>query len=202
MLRWILVFVLLAPALPALGADESDMPSILLVARKDLPDPFFRDSVVLVTHRGGRTPVGVIINRPTDVPLSRAAPDYEGTPGKSQQIFFGGPVSAERLVVIFSDATKPGDAIEILEGVFMSSSREVIREVLGREKPVKDLRLFAGHASWAPGQLEREVARGDWYLIRAEASSIFDARPEEMWKRLERRATTKMLRYGSPRQSR
>jgi putative transcriptional regulator len=194
MLRRILMLVLVVTALPALGNDASDMPSILLVARKDLPDPFFRDSVVLVTHRGGRTPVGVIINRPTDVPLSRAAPDYEGMPGRSQQIFFGGPVAAERLVVVYRDTAKPEDTIEILEGVFMSSSREVIRAVLEREKPVKDLRLFAGHASWAPGQLEREVARGDWYLVRADADSLFDAKPEEMWKRLERRATTKMLR--------
>ena len=46
----------------------------------------------------------------------------------------------------------------------MSSSRELLRELLCRENPVEGLRVFAGHAGWAPGQLESEVARGDSHL--------------------------------------
>lgn len=195
MRQWCLLLSLLASMFPAIGEDASAMPSIFLVAKKDLPDPFFYDSVVLVTHRAGPVPMGVIINRPTPIPLSRAAPDFEKSPARDQRVFFGGPVSPEVLVVVFRDATRPTDAIEVLPGVYMSSSLEVLQEILGREKPVKDLRVFAGHAAWSRGQLEGEVARGGWHLAPADAAAIFDAKPEDLWRKLERRVSTKMLRH-------
>jgi putative transcriptional regulator len=149
---------------------------------------------VLVTHRGNAAPVGVIVNRPTKAPLSRAVPDLAESPAKARTVFFGGPVSPETLVVLFRATRKPDNAIEILEGIYMSSHPEVVREVLTGEKLPTDLRIFAGHASWYPGQLENEVGRGDWQLIRADAETIFDEKPEDLWRRLDRRASTKILR--------
>ena len=170
------------------------MSSIFLVARKNLPDPFFRDSVVLVTHRAGPVPIGVIINRPTQVPLARAMPDLEEASARDTKIFFGGPVDAERLVVVFRAAAPPEGAIELLAGVSLSSSPKVLRELLGRKEPVQGLRVFAGHAAWAPGQLEAEIARRDWHLIRADARTLFETKPEDLWQELERRASAKQAK--------
>lgn len=193
MARLCFLLLLLASPPAAFGDDASPMSSIFLVARKDLPDPFFRDSVVLVTHRGGPVPIGVIINRPTQVPLSRAIPDLEKSPVRDAKLSFGGPVGAEQMVVVFRAAAPRKDAIEVFEGVYMSSSPEVLRELLGRKEPVKGLRVFAGHAAWAPGQLEAEVARGDWHLARADAATIFEKKPESLWQELVRRALAKPL---------
>src|SRR5438552_18655198 len=82
---------------PALGDDADSASAVLLVARKDLPDPFFRDSVVLVTGRRGPAPVGVIINRPTDITLASAFPDIERLRPRATRIFFRGPVRREEL---------------------------------------------------------------------------------------------------------
>ena len=80
----------------------------------------------------------------------------------------------------------------------MSSSRELLRELLGRENPVEGLRVFAGHAGWAPGQLESEVARGDWHLVTADARMVLEMEPEKLWKELERRASATTVRYEHP----
>jgi putative transcriptional regulator len=157
--RSICLLLVLGLALPAFGDDAQPMKSILLVARKNLPDPYFRDSVVLVTRSDGPAPVGVIVNRPTDVPLSRVFPDIEGLRSQDEKLFFGGPVMPGQLVVVFRAAVPPTEAIEVLEGVYMSPSGELLRELLGREPPIEGLRVFAGRAGWAPGQLESEVAR-------------------------------------------
>jgi putative transcriptional regulator len=190
--------LLLGLALPAFGEDAQPMKSILLVARKNLPDPFFRDSVVLVTQSAGRAPTGVIVNRPTEVPLSRVLPDIERLRSRDDRLFFGGPVMREQLVAVFRAAAPPTAAIEVLDGVYMSSSRELLRELLGRENPVEGLRVFAGHAGWAPGQLEAEVARGDWYLAAADARTVFETKPERLWQELERSASATKVRHLHP----
>ena len=174
------------------------MKSILLVARKNLPDPFFRDSIVLVTGSGGPVPVGVIVNRPTDVPLSRVFSDIEWLRSQDEKLFFGGPVMPEQLLVVFRAAVPPTEAIELLEGVYMSPSGELLRELLGRERPIDGLRVFAGHAGWAPGPLESEVARGDWHLVIADARMVLEMEPEKLWQELERRASATTVLYEHP----
>ena len=200
MVRSICLVLLFGLALPTFGDDAQPLKSILLVARKNLPDPFFRDSVVLVTRSGGPAPapVGVIVNRPTDVPLSRVFPDIERLRSRDETLFFGGPVMPEQLLVVFRAAVPPAEAIEVLDGVYMSLSRELLRELLGRENPVEGLRVFAGHAGWAPGQLESEVARGDWHLVAADARKVLEMEPEKLWKELERRASGTTVRYEHP----
>jgi len=46
---------------------------------------------------------------------------------------------------------------------------------------VDSLRIFVGHAGWAPGQLEAEIARRDWTLKRAEMEAIFSDKSEHPW---------------------
>jgi putative transcriptional regulator len=196
--RFICLVLLFGFALPTFGDEAQPIKSILLVARKNLPDPFFRDSVVLVTRSGGLVPIGVIVNRPTDVPLSRVFPDIEGLRARDETLFFGGPVMPEHVVVVFRAAVPPAEAIEVLEGVYMSLSGELLRELLGRDNPVESLRVFAGHAGWAPGQLESEVARGDWHLVNADARMVFEMKPERLWPELERRASATTVRRENP----
>ena len=185
-------------ALPTFGEDAQPMKSILLVARKNLPDPNFRDSVVLVTRSAALAPVGVIVNRPTDVPLSRVFPDIERLRSRDDKLFFGGPVMPDQLLVVFRAAVPPTEAIEVLEGVYMSSSGELLRELLGSDNPVEGLRVFAGHAGWAPGQLESEVTRRDWHLVTADARMVLEMEPESLWKELERRASATTVRRETP----
>ena len=48
--------------------------------------------------------------------------------------------------------------------------------------------MFAGHAGWGPGQLEREIGREDWILEPAEPEDLFAPAPAELWSRvLERK---------------
>ena len=182
--------LLLAFALPAFGDEAEPLKSVFLVARKDMPDPFFHDSVVLVTNFGGPGPVGVIVNRRTEVTLASVFPDIERLRSREEKLFFGGPVKRQELVFLVRAAAPlaDADAIEILGGVYLSSDHEALRELLARDNPVDGLRVFAGYAGWGPGQLEAEVARGDWHVARADAGTVFEKRPETLWRELERRA--------------
>jgi putative transcriptional regulator len=198
MIRLCALFLLLGLVAPAFGDDAPPDKSILLVARKNLPDPFFRDSVVLITNYGGTAPFGVIVNRPTEITLASVLPDIERLRGRDEKLFFGGPVRPEGLLVVFRAATPPANAIKLFDDVYMSSNREVLRELLGRESPVEGLRVFAGHAGWAPGQLEAEIERSDWHLAPADVKTLFEKKPGSLWPELERKASAIMAHASAP----
>jgi len=72
-------------------------------------------------------------------------------------------------------------SIQTCDGVYLSADRKLLPQLLGRDKPMDGLRIFVGHAGWAPCQLEAEIANGDWTLKRAEPEAIFNSKSEHPW---------------------
>ena len=173
--------------------------AILLVADPGLSDPNFRETVVLVgRHDKVAGPIGVILNRPLPLTLARTFPENKALAESPDKVFFGGPVALQALFYIFKAPKPPDDAIEVGDGVYLDWDGERLKELLARDSPVEGLRVYAGHSAWAPGQLEREVARGDWKSARPEERIIFSPSPETLWTELDRRAraTTAGLASG------
>jgi putative transcriptional regulator len=194
-----LLAILLALALPALclGEDEASMKPVFLVARAQLDDPNFHDAVVLVAKRGSKGALGIIVNHPTEVALSRVFPEAKRLAALDDKIFFGGPVMRQVAIFAFRSDPRP-ESTPILEGVQVSSSSELLTTLFDRAKPTEGLRVYAGLAGWGPGQLETEIERGDWRTIPADAASIFEAKPEALWPELYRRAFATMARGAAP----
>ena len=49
------------------------------------------------------------------------------------------------------------------------------------------LRIFAGYAGWAAGQLEGEIDEGAWYVVDSEPRDAFTDNPERLWREVLRR---------------
>jgi len=49
---------------------------------------------------------------------------------------------------------------------------------------VRSLRVFAGYAGWAAGQLEGEIESGAWWVLDAAPDDAFSAEPDTLWKRV------------------
>jgi len=182
MTRALCAFLLLfGMSWPTSADDTKPLTTILLVARAELPDSNFKDSVVLVMNNIGPAPAGVIINRPTRIAVSRLFPDLERLAQLDDKLYFGGPVETALVSFLFRSDTPPEHATQVLDGVHFSTNGELLRKLLGRDKPMDGLRIFIGHSGWAPGQLEAEIARGDWTLAPAETGTIFDRKSEHPW---------------------
>jgi putative transcriptional regulator len=169
------------PSWPASIPDEKPVTAILLIARDGLPDSIFADSIVLVMNNLGPAPVGIVINRPTPVPVSSLFPELERLAQVHDKVYFGGPVDFGSVWFLFRSATQPEHAIQAFDGVYLSADRQLLLQLLGRDKPMDSLRIFVGHAGWAPGQLEAEIDRRDWTLQRAETDAIFSGKSEHPW---------------------
>jgi putative transcriptional regulator len=159
---------------PAAAADEPPLRAILLVAGVGVQDSDFAESVVLVMNNLGPAPVGIIINRPTRIPVAKLFPDLKRLTQVPDTVYFGGPVDFESVWFLFRATTPPMDAILTCDGVYLSADRKLLLQLLGRDRPMNGLRIFVGHAGWAPGQLEAEIANGDWTARRAAPEAIFN----------------------------
>ena len=181
-------------AAPLAGAAESMANAIFLVAKRGLADPNFSETVVLVTHPPQGAPWGVIINRPLEHRLSEVLTDYESLKGRKDVLFFGGPVTREGLVFLVRSPKAPPGATAVLRDVFFTADTDLIDSLLKRPDPTHGLRVYSGHSGWAPGQLQQEIARGGWYVVPADAETVFEKDPPLVWPELIRRATTKQTR--------
>ena len=175
------LLLLVGASWPTAAEDTKSLTAILLVARGELRDPNFADSVVLVMNNLGPAPIGLVVNRPTEIPVARLFPDFKRLTPLHDKVYFGGPVDLESVWFLFRAAKPPEHAVQAFAGIYLSSSRDLLQQLLGREKPMDGLRIFIGHSGWAPGQLEAEIARGAWTLERAEPDAIFKGRPEHPW---------------------
>lgn len=172
--------VLAAASCALLAGAASDATTLLIVPRSDLPDPNFKDSVVLVMNNLGPAPAGLIVNRPTRVTVAQLFPDVPKLAQSSAKVYFGGPVDIAAVSFLVRATSPPGHAVRVLEGLYLSTDGDLLRKLLARDQPMEGLRIFVGYAGWGPGQLEGEIARGDWTLKPANSSAIFGG-PEHPW---------------------
>lgn len=182
MARSLYVFLLvLGMSWPASADTEKPLTTILIVARAELHDSNFKNSVVLVMNNIASAPAGLIVNRPTRIPVSELFPDLKRLAPLDDKVYFGGPVQIETVSFLFRADAPPEDAFQVLDGLYLSMSGELLRKLLSREKPMDGLRIFIGYSAWGPGQLQAEVARGDWTLAPADIDTIFSGKSDHPW---------------------
>lgn len=176
------------------GASRSTLPTssrsvtaVLLVARPTVRDPTFAHTVVLAVNTLGPAPVGLIVNRPTPLLVSRLFPRLKHLAHRPAHLYFGGPVALDTVWFLIRAPKRPAHTVPTCPGVYLSTDPALLLRLLEREQPMQGLRIFMGHAGWAPGQLQREIVRGDWRLRPAAAATIFSGHRDHPWPALRSR---------------
>ena len=155
----------------------------LLLSAPSLIDPNFRKTVVLIAHHDDEGAMGLVLSRPSDVAAVEAVPLLEGLPGSQGPVFVGGPVQPQAFMVLaeFGDVA---DSVAPIFGQVGFMSADALPETLS----IQRMRLFAGYAGWAAGQLEAELAEPSWIVVPAEADDPFADDPEALWRTAVTRA--------------
>jgi putative transcriptional regulator len=173
------------PAPPAFRPDRPER-GHFLIATPAITGPTFAQTVVLLLAHGSTGSVGLIVNRPTSLPLRDMLPDEASLRGRDDRVHLGGPVAhGELLLLVRSDAPPP-DSRPVLAGVHVTASVAALREAIAAGATAQRLRAYVGYAGWAPGQLAAEIARGDWTLAPGEAELVFHDSPDAVWPALRR----------------
>ncbi len=159
----------------------------LLVATPSVEGDVFRRSVVLMLHHDADGAQGVVLNQPLEAGVDAVLPGWQAVTTAPQTLFRGGPVGTDSAIGIVS---VPGEGeatlgVQRLFGGIGVVDLDAPPLLVAPE--VAGLRIFAGYAGWSEGQLEGEIARGDWYVLDAEPRDAFTDDPETLWASVLRR---------------
>jgi putative transcriptional regulator len=155
-----------------------------LVAARGIRDPRFAEAVILLIEYGPRGAMGLVINRPSRVKLSRVLPEIKGLRQRADTLYFGGPVNTNQIILLIRSRSLPKDSVHVFENIYASSSLSELQSLTEDPSPGEKFHAYAGYAGWGPGQLDREVSRGDWHLLRADSGSVLDKKPSDIWPEL------------------
>ena len=176
------------PALAAGSLEEAPSRGKFLIASRELVEPTFaRRVVLLLDHDERRGGIGLVINRPSRMPLAQIVPGLEQFATREDHIRSGGPVERNRLFMLIRvDVRLPGTE-RVLADTYGSSTLRPLRDLIASgEAESAEFVVYAGYAGWAPGQLEAEIDRGDWHVAPGRSEHVFDTDAAEVWPKLIR----------------
>ena len=143
----------------------------LLVATPMVGD-FFHRTVVLMIEHSDEGAVGVVLNRPSEVLVADAVPSLADAAGDEGLVHVGGPVATDSVLAL-GDFEDPGYAGTPVIGTVGLLDPDVL------DADVRRLRVYAGHAGWAPGQLDGELEAGAWVVVDSQPDDPF--LDEDVW---------------------
>jgi len=193
--------VRLPATLPSPGSVQSEerlAKGKFLVASRNLRDPNFFETVVLLIDYDRRGAMGLVINRPSKLTLSTVLPNIEGSQHETDTVHIGGPVAISRMLLLIRSDIQPEGAHHVFEDVYVSSSPALLQRMIDESETGERFRVYAGHAGWAPGQLDGELSRGGWHVMQADADTVFGKEPSEIWPELIRRTSVLWTSLQAP----
>jgi putative transcriptional regulator len=160
---------------------------MLLVATPQLLDPNFVDTVILmldVDHDGA---LGVVLNRPSGVPVAEVLETWGEIASEPEVLFRGGPVSTEGAlgVALLRDGDDVPVGFREVDGLLGLVDLDTPVELV--HGSLAGMRIFAGYAGWGADQLAAEIEEGSWYVVPGEAVDVFRLDPAELWRDVLRR---------------
>ncbi|MGH2842931.1 MAG: YqgE/AlgH family protein [Solirubrobacteraceae bacterium] len=150
----------------------------LLIAGPTLRDPNFWRTVVLVVEHSDEGALGLVLNRPSESTVGDAVPELAGLVDDDDELLVGGPVG-QSAVIVLADFEDPDEAALIAFDHVGVVGSGTLPDQLG--VGLRQVRVFAGHSGWEPGQLDGELERGDWILEPAQYADAFAQHPGELW---------------------
>ena len=186
-----------ACCLPAQSKRPEDLAAgKILVTTRGMRDPLFAESVVLLVRYSETDALGLMVNRRTMLPISRALREMKGAEGNSSPVFVGGPVELDTEFALARAPHKPEGAAEVFGDIYLIAARPALEKAMGSASNPSEMRIYLGYCGWGPHQLENEVRQGGWYIFNRSADLAFDAEPATLWTRLIGRAEAQMARLG------
>ena len=169
--------------------------TVLLVARPELTDPLYSQSILMARALPSGEHVGFILNRPTEMKMAEAFPGNEASKTITEPLYLGGPAELNAIFALMHRPTAPKDgALPLADNLYLAVSGTAVDEAMmlgGNDKS----RFFVGAVFWRVGELAEEIQRGAWYVLEAKADLVLPVKTIGLREKLVQQA--EMLSSGT-----
>ncbi len=156
----------------------------LLLAEPMMNEPVFgRSAVLLLDVDKDQGHLGLVLNKPIGASLSDLIPEWVG--GEHIPVYQGGPVDTKRLFMLHTLGDRFSGSVEVAQGLYVGGLLDDIIDYVGDGLPTDGkMRFFLGYSGWSRDQLQSEVIRNSWAVVRnPDGGNLLYGDGDEYWRR-------------------
>jgi putative AlgH/UPF0301 family transcriptional regulator len=193
-MRFLSLLSMIALALSAPLAWSADITeTVLLVAKRQLKDRIYGNTILVARPLGDDRHVGFIVNKPTTMTLGKLFPKHLPSQKVVDPVFLGGPIGPEVIFAMIQGRESPGGrSLQLAPGLYVAFDSAVVDRII--ESQPQQARFLAGMVLWQPMELGEEVKRGLWYVLEPQPEILLRKSTDGLWEELvgrsERKANT------------
>jgi putative AlgH/UPF0301 family transcriptional regulator len=193
-MRFLSLLSMIALALSAPLAWSADITeTVLLVAKRQLKDRIYGNTILVARPLGDDRHVGFIVNKPTTMTLGKLFPKHLPSQKVVDPVFLGGPIGPEVIFAMIKGRESPGGrSLQLAPGLYVAFDSAVVDRII--ESQPQQARFLAGMVLWQPMELGEEVKRGLWYVLEPQPEILLRKSTDGLWEELvgrsERKANT------------
>ncbi|HEX9434912.1 MAG TPA: YqgE/AlgH family protein [Burkholderiales bacterium] len=180
-----LVLALCAPL--AWSEDLTD--TVLLVAKRNLKDRIYGNTILIAKPLGDERHVGFIVNKPTTMTLGKLFPKHLPSQKVVDPVYLGGPTGAEVIFAMVKGQSPGGRSVQLTQGLYLAFDSTIVDRII--ESQPQQARFFAGMVLWQPRELAEEVRRGLWFVLDAQPEILLRKSTDGLWEELVGRSERK-----------
>jgi len=185
--------------LPVQSRNPKDLsPGKLLVASRELGDPNFAETVILLVHYDAESVVGLMLNRRTHLPISRVLAEIKPAKDLSDPVYLGGPVETPTVFALLRSTDKLEGAEHVFGGVYWISTKAALEKTISSHPDPGAFHVYLGYAGWTADQLKTEIRLGGWFIFQADNQTVFNSNPDSLWHEMIKKTELKMAGPGFP----
>jgi putative AlgH/UPF0301 family transcriptional regulator len=179
--------------LPVQSRNPRDLgPGKLLVASRELADPNFSETVILLVHYDPEGVVGLILNRRTDLPISHVLAQLKTAKDLSNPVYLGGPVETPTVFALLRSTDTLEGAEHVFGGVYWISTKTALEKTISSRPDPGVFHVYLGYAGWSTNQLRSEVRLGGWFIFQADDQTVFNDNPDFLWRQMIKKTELEM----------
>ncbi|MCG9873567.1 MAG: YqgE/AlgH family protein [Leptospiraceae bacterium] len=154
---------------------------LLLISNSSVVTDFFHKTIIFMVDHDETGAFGVTLNKMSDSSIREIIKNVPDVPSADNPIWVGGPVDSMFVCVVHKDANAPEPGVEVIPGVFMGRSYELLMHLIETDSIY---RIYQGYAGWGAGQLEAEFDRFSWVVHHPKEEFLFSSEDSEViWKK-------------------
>ena len=171
----------------------------LLIAAPDMPDPNFTRAIVYLIEHDHTGSLGVVITRRGETEVASILPAWADVCASPAVFHIGGPVKPDTGIALAVLSAGTDGSYDV--GLQQIEGRVHVVDLDSDPAQLRDrcdgMRVFVGYTGWAPGQLQGELDRGDWYVAPSLPTDLLAPARVDIWGEVLRRQDMPLPLYAT-----